>query len=188
MNLNDERRLIVGLLSRRDPAQIRQETLAWAVGAVRTEVRRRRVVRSVSQVCAVTVLGFFVLALYVRPFRPVAPDVPGADHLAEAPASSLRGTTDLSHASLPLPGPAIPLGRQESMIEARRGATSDTENPPVAKESDSFHTAPGRSIAIETIDDRELLALLAGRTVALIGPPGDAQLLVLGAPRSLGAE
>ena len=70
MNRNDERRLIVGLLSCRDPVRTREESLARTIGALRTEVRRRRLVRSISQVCAVTVLGVFVLALYVRPFRP----------------------------------------------------------------------------------------------------------------------
>ncbi len=188
MNRNDERRLIVGLLSCRDPVRTREKSLARTIGALRTEVRRRRLVRSISQVCAVTVLGVFVLALYVRPFRPVIPDVPGADHLADAPASSLRGSTSLAQASLPLPAPLSPPSREEFKTETRQGATSDTESAPVAEESDSFHTAPDRSIAIETIDDQELLALLAGRTVALIGPPGDAQLLVLDAPRPLRAE
>ena len=185
MNLNDERRLIVGLLSCRDPARVREESLASAVGAVRLEARRRRAVRCVSQVCATTVLGLLLLALFVRTPGRVAPDVPGADHATESTAPILRGSTDLAQASLPFPGPLSPPGREESKIETREAATSDAGSAPAAEVPDSPRGDPDRQIAIETIDDQELLALLAGRTVALIGPPGHEQLLVLDAPKQL---
>ncbi len=44
---------------------------------------------------------------------------------------------------------------------------------------------PTGGTAVESIDDQQLLALLPGRTVALIGPPGHERLLVFdaGVPR-----
>jgi len=174
MNRKDERRLIVGLLSCRGPARTREESLAWVVGAVRLEIRRRRLVRAVSRLCAVTVLGLLVLALNFRPFRSVSPDVPGADHAAESAASILRGSAVLAQAS--------PLIGQDAMSETREGKIGGTGSDRGAADANSFAAASDMPIAIETINDQELLALLSGRTVALIGPPGHEQLLVLDGP------
>lgn len=55
--------------------------------------------------------------------------------------------------------------------------------PPVAPVAHpSAQTPSSGQPLIEPIDDQQLLALLPGKTVALIGPPGREQLLVFDAP------
>jgi hypothetical protein len=61
-----------------------------------------------------------------------------------------------------LPRPATPV----------RLATPPTPATPA-------QTSPGRG-SIEEIDDAQLLALFPGQTVALVGPPGEQRLILLG--------
>lgn len=126
MNLDEERKLIVGLLSGRDPGLIREESLARALDAMRHKARRQRMVRSLALVCAPLVLGLVFVLISSRGPGRIIP-------MAQAPGPTV---------------PAIPIAR------------------------------PG----IEPIDDQGLLALLSGKTVALIGPPGREQLLVFDLP------
>ena len=126
MNHDDETRLIVGLLSARDPRLVREESLASALDAVRKEARRRRIARSVSLVCTPAVLGLLLLFTSARQRQSVPPVAPVAQPTAQTPSS-------------------------------------------------------GQPL-IEPIDDQQLLALLPGKTVALIGPPGRERFLVFDAP------
>ena len=129
MNRNEERRLILGLLSGRDPGLVREESLRTALDAIRHESQRRRVVRFTSLVGAPLLLGLGLFLLSGRESGRVAP-------IAQAPRPTAPAVTP---------------------------------------------SAPG----IEPIEDQELLALLAGKTVALIGPPGRERLLVFDAPGRL---
>lgn len=127
MNRDEERKLIVGLLSDLDPRLVQEGSLRRALGTVRTENRRRRLVRFAPLLCAPLLLGLGLLLRLGRESNPATP-------LAQAPRTTLESTA---------------------------------------------WSSPG----VEPIDDAQLLTLLAGRTVALIGPPGRERLLVFDAPR-----
>jgi hypothetical protein len=128
MQPNDERTLIVGLLSRRDAGLVRQESLEGALGMIRRVARRRRLWRSAA-VCAPLVIGLVWLF--------------------------------------------------------RTGSVPERLAPAALPHTPTAQTAPASSAVFEPIDDQELLALLPGKTVALIGPPGRGQLLVFDAPGGL---
>jgi hypothetical protein len=126
MNRDEERRLTLGLLSGHDAGQVREESLQRALDALRHEARRRRLVQSVSLVCAPVVVGLLLFLTAARWPRLVPP-------VALAPLPAAR-------------------------------------------------TASPSNMVIEPIDDQQLLALLSGKTVALVGPPGRERLLVFDAP------
>lgn len=126
MNRDEERKLIVGVLSDRDPGLVREESLARALDAVKHEARRRRAVRHLALICAPLLVGLVVVLVSRRVPDRITP-------VAQAPRLG-EPTAPISHSS------------------------------------------------IEPIDDQELLALLPGKTVALIGPPGRERLLVFDLP------
>lgn len=127
MNQDDERRLIVGLLSGPGVGRVQAESLRRALCAVRRENQRRRVIRFIPLLCATLLLA---VGLLVWP------------------------------------------GRRSEALPSLAGA------PAVTAQTVAPSTPP-----IEPIDDAQLLTLLAGRTVVLLGAPGRERLLVFDAPQ-----